>query len=1096
MTTLRARLRGLLATLALLGIVAGLPLVLLAIGANPIPGALPSLETVKSALSSQDDGTLALGFIKVVAWAAWASLTLSIFLELISRVRGIRAPRMPGLRLPQSAARGLVSTSILLFIAVPISTHGAPVAAAAPVPAAMAPAVISTPNPAGGHNQRISTPTAGHSTAPPAAERSTPTAETPPATLTHTVQRGETLWSIASDHLGAGDKYPQIAALNTEVLGHRPGFLKTGWVLNLPVGDQRDQRRQHSVTVHRGDTLSEIAQDELGDPARYPEIFKASQATTQPGGAHISDPNVIDVGWSLTVPEATSSTKSSGLKPEKADPVSGPGGPGTESQGVPIPDTLAPPPATTRPAPATRTLAPFESRQANPSASQHHSPERATPVEDTSSAPWILEGLTGAGTVLAGSMLLLLRRRRRAQFRARRPGRTIAVPEPVLAPVEKTLTASGSRSAPTVELVDVLLRRLASRQSAVRQDMPNVAAVELITGGIVLHLSQAHDLPIPWRGSEDGMRWSCPTAVDIDEIGPHEPDQPAPYPLLVTIGASDDNDVWLLNCEDLPVITITGDPTYGRDFARYLAAELACNPWSSQVRVDCIGIAAEIAPMNPQCVRYHDGDTDLAAEVLTDAVATIDRLAAVGHDVTTARAAQLSDDTWPSRLLLLDAASPETPALAQLLRLVDEHPGRTATCVVLTGDRAEIPGVVLDVTARGRLNIPHAGLDLVAAGLTSDEAQGCAALLAQSEDLDDVEIPHDQDAEEGWRSYSNAAGALRTEHTLPRDSSNEAVDEPTESVLDGPDEEYLRDGATTAEDLSVLSPRVPTHIRGELEDADPSLDADVDMWFAADCDLPRLTLLGPVGARTHGDAVAVAQRKPYYTEILAYLGTHTQGVTPAQLADAFGITVVRARNGIKPVRDWLGVNPRTGENHVPDARQSTAAKARGVGVYQVDGLLVDADLFRRLRVRGETRGAAGITDLRRALTLVVGQPFDQLRTGGWSWLHEGDRLDQHMLCAVVDVAHIVTTFGLKDGDLGRARAAAELAALAAPHEEIPRLDLAAVAAAEGHVREAERILREDVCDRSDDGEAPMELAERTENIIRNHDWLTPGTAAS
>ena len=125
-----------------------------------------------------------------------------------------------------------------------------------------------------------------------------------------------------------------------------------------------------------------------------------------------------------------------------------------------------------------------------------------------------------------------------------------------------------------------------------------------------------------------------------------------------------------------------------------------------------------------------------------------------------------------------------------------------------------------------------------------------------------------------------------------------------------------------------------------------------------------------------------------------------------------------------------------------------------------------------------------------------GQPFDQLRTGGWSWLHEGDRLDQHMLCAIVDVAHMVTTSALKNSDLGRARAAAELAALSAPHEEILRLDLAAVAAAEGHESEAERILREDVCDRSDEGEAPMELSERTENIIASKDRLAPGKAAS
>jgi LysM repeat protein len=1096
MTTLRTRLRGLLATGALLAIVAGLPLVLLAIGASPIPHSMPSLETIKSALSSQDDGTLALGFIKLVAWAAWAFLTLSILLELISRVRGIPVPHMPGLRLPQSAARALVSTAMLAFIAVPMSGQGTPVAAAAPVPAATAPAVISAPIPAGGHNQPIRSSTMGHSTALPAAATSTPKAETPPVTVKHTVQRGETLWSIASDHLGAGDKYPEIAALNTDVLGHRPGFLKPGWVLNLPVGDQQGQSGDHTVTVHRGDTLSGIALKELGDPSRYPEIFEASQATTQPGGAHLSDPNLIDAGWKLTIPEATTSTKSSGPKPEKVDPVRGRSGSTADTQSTPEtqPDALAT--GITRPAPATPTSAPVERGQANLSAGQHQSPEGATSVEDTPSAPWILEGLTGAGTVLAGSMLLLLRRRRRAQFRARRPGRTIAVPEPVLAPVEKTLTASGSRSAPTVELMDALLRRLAARQSTARQNMPDLAAVELIAGGIVLHLSQAHDLPAPWQGSQDRMRWSCPTGIDIDDVGPHTPDQPAPYPLLVTIGASDDNDVWLLNCEDLPVITITGDPTYGRDFVRYLAAELACNPWSSQVTVDCVGIAAEIAPMNPQRLRYHDGDADLAAEVLTDAVATIDRVAALGPEVTTARAAQLGDETWPSRLLLVNAAAPETPALAQLLCLVDEHPGRTATCVVVTGDRAETPGVVLDVTARGRINIPHAGLDLVAAGLTSDEAQGCAALLAQSEDLADVEIPHDQIADEGWRSYSNAAGALRTEHTLPRDTEDDAVDEPTESVLAGRDQEYLRDGATTAEDLSALSPLVPTRVRVELENADPTLDVDVDAWFAGDCDLPRLTLLGPVGARTRGDAVAVARRKPYFTEMLAYLGTRPYGATPAHLADAFGITVGRARTDIKTVRDWLGVNPRTGVKHLPDARESAAAKARGVGVYQVDGLLIDADLFRRLRVRGEARGADGITDLRRALTLVGGQPFDQLRTGGWSWLHEGDRLDQHMLCAVVDVAHMVTTSAIKNGDLGRARAAAELAALAAPHEEIPRLDLAAVAAAEGHEREAERVLREDVCDRSDDGQAPMELSERTESIIASHDWLTPGKAAS
>ena len=126
----------------------------------------------------------------------------------------------------------------------------------------------------------------------------------------------------------------------------------------------------HTVTVHRGDTLSGIALNEFGDPSRYPEIFEASLATTQPGGAHLSDPNVIDVGWSLTIPEATTPTRSSGPKPGKADPVSGQGGSAAEAQGAPKPHPGAPSPATTRPAPATRTLAPVKSGPANQSAAK------------------------------------------------------------------------------------------------------------------------------------------------------------------------------------------------------------------------------------------------------------------------------------------------------------------------------------------------------------------------------------------------------------------------------------------------------------------------------------------------------------------------------------------------------------------------------------------------------------------------------------------------------------------------------------------------------------------------------------------------------
>ena len=86
------------------------------------------------------------------------------------------------------------------------------------------------------------------------------------------------------------------------------------------------------------------------------------------------------------------------------------------------------------------------------------------------------------------------------------------------------------------------------------------------------------------------------------------------------------------------------------------------------------------------------------------------------------------------------------------------------------------------------------------------------------------------------------------------------------------------------------------------------------------------------------------------------------------------ITTDRVRKDILTLRTWLGPNPRTGRPHIPDNRLTDAARTRGRGAYQVEGLLVDADLFRRLRVRGETRGPDGLDDLRQALSLVIGTP--------------------------------------------------------------------------------------------------------------------------
>jgi len=1057
---LRQRLTGATATLLITALLIGMPWILLHSTGNPIPTRLPTVDEITGWFTRPDDGTLALGAIRYAAWLVWLVLAGTLVVEIAAAARGIRPPRLPGLRLPQLGANRLVAAAAMLFLTLPTFAAAAPAWADPTTPVATAP------------ENRVTTEPATRTTMP---------ATSVVGLVEHVVVRGDTLSGLAATYLGDAELWPEIFHASTGITqpGGRhltnPDLIIPGWTLRIPTTLSAPATTgtaegfvEHVVTS--GDTLTGLAKTYLGSSARWPEIFAASTGVRQPDGRHLTNPDLIVNGWTLRIPTPTTPVAVT----QNATPANPPAVTTIDTSSPETTAATPTPPASPRPAATTVGSTTAASDQAQATATGGQVPD-ASGAGEAMSAPWLLTGFTIGGTVLAGSALIVLRRRREHQFRLRRPGRALASPAPGLAPVEKTITVVGTVSAPTVDFMDRALRHLATHRTQQGLPMPPLDRVDLTSHDLVAHFAGPVTLDDSWQAGDDtGLCWRITPDAALSRVD----DQPAPYPLLVTVGTTDDGGSCLLNLEQVGTVLVTGDPDYGLDFIRYVGAELAVNPWSRDVRIACLGVADEITTMNPTRFRPAHDTTDTAADMLDDAAATAARISDAGADLVSARVQQLTSETWTAQALLIDAETATHQDIQDLTQMIADQPGATATAIVVTGNPQSIEGTELRMTPTGRIQNRQAGLDLVAVGLTHDEALGCAALLAQAETADDRPTPATSTATDGWRALADDAGALRP------DIATAPTEEPTVRIRVVGDRSADQPTPQTP-DHTMHPASVPEGVRREVEAADPDLDPDVRDWFSVDCDRPRLTLLGPVAVRAHG--TPIAKRKPFFIEVLAYLALREHGATAEEVAAAFGYNLSTIRNSVKVVRDWLGINPRTGERHLPEASKSRAAQLRGMPVYQVDDLLVDVDLFRRLRLRGQARGDDGITDLVTALRLVTGRPFSQLRPDGWSWLSYFN-IDHHMVCAIVDVAHHLSSHFLAEGDHRRARAATETALLAAPYDARTKLDLAVVTKAEGHLELARQIVHE-VCNEPDEDGLPSELNDSIGAVIAGMDWV-------
>lgn len=315
-------LRAAASLLALTALVAGVPLLLLVAGS--LPSHVPSPGEIGTALTAPDDGSELFTVLTLAAWTLWAWFSCATLVEALAMVRHRPTLQVRGFGAPQRLAAFLLGGLLIL----PAGT-----AMAASTPAAAA--------------------TAAHlpqQTAAPAGISATTTQQSTSASVVYVVNdTAETVWSIAENALGDGQRFAEIRELNPDL--PKTTILAQGTVVRLPADaritgpgattasgtndttaqlagsrpvegedtlspdsadasqtasvDGNEQGAKREYTVAPGDNLTEIAHEQLGDASRWSQLFEANKGEQQPYGHHFTDPNLIYPGQQITLPADT-----------------------------------------------------------------------------------------------------------------------------------------------------------------------------------------------------------------------------------------------------------------------------------------------------------------------------------------------------------------------------------------------------------------------------------------------------------------------------------------------------------------------------------------------------------------------------------------------------------------------------------------------------------------------------------------------------------------------------------------------------------------------------------------------------------------------
>ncbi|WP_448812095.1 hypothetical protein [Agromyces bauzanensis] len=801
-------------------------------------------------------------------------------------------------------------------------------------------------------------------------------------------------------------------------------------------------------TIVPGDTLWDIAEQELGDGTRYPEIFDASAATVQPDGQQLTDPDLILPGWDVSIP-GTSVAPAPVPAPTPAPvPAPAPSGSGTidTAPGAAAEHDTASEAAADIAAPAEQEAQASAEPTDTGLGFSNAAPEEANEadvdvtaeviVDDTEGADdWAVPAMTAGGIagILAAGLLSALGIRRALQRRRRRSGERIAMPARELADFEHEL-----RTVETTHLmdeVDQALRYLAAWGATNDQTLPELYAVRLAPDAVSLFLDAPAELPPPFlMASEDGQAWTLPAGalegVTVEEFA-------SPYPALVTIGRDAREGLILIDLEHWGAVNVIGDPELTKAALTALALELGNTRWGDELQVTLVGVAPELATaLRARHVRHLDSTDELLTYLRAQISDTRAALAGTPHSTPAEARRAGSDEAWLPEIVIL--GQEVSPAVrAQLAEIVSHRP-RLGIAAVAAGRIAD--GATINLHSSQHATFSPAGVEFVPQLVDEDDLHRIVQLL-DTTDEPATRAEHAFDEAAVFDAIIAGQEVAPATVATPVDVESEPVDlEPAPEQDREPEQEPVDEISPTAEPELV---------------AEPVVDSLMAERVAVDVDEPALNgpyvrLLGPVSIDVPGFDPTVGKTPPGRgLELVAFLALHPNA-TSDEFAGAFWPVKTRqqATESMKKLtsttRSWLGI-AADGELYFP---RYTAAEG-----YRVHaGVRTDWGHFQELI--GDDLTTTTTERLIAALKLVHGQPFTGVSDRFWAW----SALDKEdMIAAIADAADELFRRASAAQDHIRAKYAATLGNTVAPESEVAWRNLLMAALKQGDVEEFERI---------------------------------------